>query len=227
MNLSTIQTLLNTRYRKIVFTILSLMYLVGFIGLMIPLTREYFKLLSPFNLWISLILLLLFQQDFQLKFILFAIITFLIGFFVEVLGVHTGIIFGQYYYGKTLGIQLFDVPIVIGANWFILVYSSGHIIEKLFKNLNPFFGRNILLSTVAASLMVCLDLIIEPVAIRLDFWQWHFNKIPIQNYVGWFIISFGLQYYFISSKFLKNNALAPLLFYLQFIFFLLHSIFST
>jgi len=227
MNLSTIQTLLNTRYRKITFTILSLMYLVGFIGLMIPVTREYFKFLSPFNLWISFILLLFFHQDFQLKFILFAIITFLIGFFIEVLGVHTGIIFGQYHYGKTLGIQLFDVPLVIGANWFILVYSSGHIIQKQFKGLSPSFGHNVLLAIVAATLMVCLDVMIEPVAIRLDFWHWDLNKIPLQNYIGWFITSFGLQYYFISSKFLKNNALAPLLFCLQFIFFLLHTIFST
>jgi len=72
--------------------------------------------------------------------------------------------------------------------------------------------------------MVGLDLLIEPVAIRLDFWQWSFNKIPVQNYLGWLVVSLVLQFYFINSKFLKNNLLAPLLFCLQLLFFLLHTL---
>ena len=224
MNYIQLKTLITTRYRKTTFTILSLMYIVGFIGLRIPLTQEYFKVLSPFNLWASLILLLLFHQDFQPKFILFAIITFLVGFFIEVIGVHTGVIFGEYQYGQTLGIKLFEVPIVIGANWLILVYCSGVIVEHFFQNLKSSISGKIILSIIAACLMVGLDLLIEPVAIRLDFWQWSFNKIPVQNYLGWLAVSLVLQFYFINSKFLKNNLLAPLLFCLQLLFFLLHTL---
>ncbi|MBB6001772.1 carotenoid biosynthesis protein [Arcicella rosea] len=222
MNYTQLKTLITTRYCKTTFTILSLMYLVGLIGLKLPLTQEYFKVLSPFNLWTSLILLLIFHQDFQPKFILFAVITFLVGFFIEVIGVHTGIVFGDYQYGKTLGFKLFEVPIVIGANWLILVYCSGIIVELFFQNLKSSILGRIILSIIAACLMVGLDLLIEPVAIRLDFWQWSFNKIPLQNYFGWFGVSFVLQFYFINSKFLKNNSLAPLLFCLQLLFFLLN-----
>lgn len=224
MNYIQLKTLITTRYRKTTFTILSLMYIVGFIGLKVPFTQEYFKVLSPFNLWTSLILLLLFHQDFQVKFILFAVITFLVGFFIEVIGVHTGIVFGEYQYGQTLGLKLFEVPIVIGVNWLILVYCSGVIVEKFFQNLKTSISGKIILSILAASLMVGLDLLIEPVAIRLDFWQWKLNRIPLQNYIGWLVISFLLEYYFISSKFLKDNTLATILLLLQFIFFLLHTI---
>lgn len=227
MNYTQLKTLITTRYCKTTFTILSLMYLVGLIGLKLPLTQEYFKVLSPFNLWTSLILLLLFHQDFQPKFILFAVITFLVGFFIEVIGVHTGIVFGDYQYGKTLGFKLFEVPIVIGANWLILVYCSGIIVELFLQNLKSSALGKFILSIMAACLMVGLDLLIEPVAIRLDFWQWSFNKIPLQNYFGWFSVSFVLQFYFINSKFLKNNSLAPLLFCLQLLFFLLNVLLPT
>lgn len=227
MNFAKIQIQITNNYRTLIFTIVALMYFVGFVGLKFTVTQAYFKLLSPFNLWTSLILLLLFHQDFQAKFITFAIITFLSGFFIEVIGVHTGLIFGEYQYGKTLGLKLFEVPIVIGANWLILVYSTGVVSEKLLPQFKESLLGKIILSCITAALMVGLDCMIEPVAIRLDFWQWSLNTIPVQNFIGWFVISFFLAFYFINSTFLKANLLAPLLFCLQVMFFLLHTVFPT
>ncbi|PWK22973.1 putative membrane protein [Arcicella aurantiaca] len=234
MTLAQIKSSVSERYRTITFTIIVLMYLAGTIGLIYPLTQPYFKLLSPLNLWISLILLLLFHQDFSIKFIFIAVVIFLAGFLVEVIGVHTGIIFGEYRYGKTLGTQLFNVPLVIGANWLLLVYCSSSVtqnicvrLKKIFPT-NPLFSFTFFKAFLAASLMVSLDFLIEPVAIRLDFWHWQNEQIPLQNFQAWFLIAFLLTFIFLKANFLKNNLLAPLLFTLQLLFFIfLYLYYST
>jgi uncharacterized membrane protein len=223
MNLLQLKSLITVRYQKTTFIVVSMMYLAGTIGLLLPQTQPYFKLASPFNLWVSLILLLLFHQDFNKSFIFTAIFILVTGFFVEVLGVHTGVIFGKYWYGQTLGTQFLDVPLVIGANWLLLVYCSAVvtnlIFDKYFSN-RPFFSSDFLKAIFSATLMVCLDFLIEPVAIHLDFWYWQNKQIPTQNFQAWFALAFGLNYLFFKAKFLKDNQLASLIFFLQFMFFL-------
>ena len=61
MNLLQIKSLVTERYRRTTFKVVVLMYIAGTIGLFLPATQAYFKLASPFNLWVSLILLLLFH----------------------------------------------------------------------------------------------------------------------------------------------------------------------
>ena len=221
------QSLLTVKYRKITFILLILMYLAGTVGLLIPYTQPYFKLASPLNLWVSLILLISFHEDFNKKFVFTAVFIFLTGFFVEVIGVHTGEIFGKYHYGQTLGTQLFDVPLVIGANWLLLVYCSSTSIKTVFSNIKntSFFNSIFIQSIIASMLLVILDYLIEPVAISLDFWHWQSNKIPIQNYQAWFLLSFVLIYVFLNAKFSKANPLALLILFLQFLFFISISIF--
>jgi uncharacterized membrane protein len=231
MNISQYRTLITIDYRKICFTLLTLMYLAGIVGLLLPVTQPFFKLLSPFNLWLSLGLLLSFHRDFTKSFIIIAIIIFLSGLIIEILGVHTGVIFGKYWYGKTLGLQILNVPLVLGANWLLLIYCSSvttqTFVQMIIKKLHLKFEKvQILLSAFCSALiMVMLDLLIEPVAIYLDFWHWQNEQIPAQNYLGWFLLSFSLSYIFLSGKFLKHNSLAFLLLFLQFSFFLIINLF--
>ena len=232
MNILQIKSLVTERHRKTTFIVVILMYVVGTIGLILPTTQPYFKLASPTNLWVSLILLLLFHKDFNKSFISTAIIIFLTGFFVEVLGVHTGIIFGKYWYGQTLGTKLFEVPIVIGANWLLLIYCSSIVVVNIFEIItkklahNFFLNHRFIKAIFAATLMVFLDYLIEPVAINLDFWHWEFEKIPIQNFQAWFLVAFILNYLFLNNKFLKSNSLAGLMLFLQFLFFISIHIFN-
>ena len=225
MNLSQIKFLVSVKHRKITFVIISLMYLAGTIGLINSYSQPYFKLLSPFNLWVSLILLLIFHQEFNRAFFINSIIVFLSGFWIEVIGVYTGKIFGNYWYGKTLGTQLFDVPLVIGANWLLLIYCSNHVTQVIIDYFKKIFSVNttpsvFLKAFISASLMVCLDYLIEPVAIRLDFWHWQNEEIPLQNFQAWFLIAFTLSYIYSKGRFLIKNPLASLLFILQVLFFL-------
>jgi putative membrane protein len=207
------------------------MYIVGTIGLIFPSTQPYFKLASAFNLWISLILLLLFHQPYNKSFIITAIGIFLAGFFIEAVGIHSGVVFGKYWYGQTLGIKALGVPLVIGANWLLLIYCSTTFTQFFFEILkkktphNSWLNNLFLKTTIASILMVFLDILIEPVAIYLDFWHWQNEKIPFQNFQAWFLIAFFLNYIFLRVRFFNSNRMAILLFFLQFAFFISINIF--
>lgn len=198
--------------------LLTAMHLTGLAGLNWPPTQPYFLLLVPLNLVATLALVLLAHQDFTRPFLAFCLLTFLTGFFAEVVGVQTGLLFGNYAYGETLGMKIFDVPLVLGCNWLTLIYCTGVIADKYvnIKWLKP----------VAASvLMVLIDILIEPVAMRLDFWAWQHDTVPLQNYAGWFGVSLFLQVLFQRMVPHRNNPsrhnpLAGLAYAVQFAFFM-------
>jgi putative membrane protein len=121
------------------------------------------------------------KLDFQDLLILF--IPFTIGMVAEILGVNFGLIFGTYAYGENLGWKVLGVPLTIGMNWSILVFATTGIAQKWSKNL-------LLQSAYAAGLMVGLDLSLEIVAPKFDFWEFENGLVPVQNYVGWFSVSF-------------------------------------
>ena len=113
-------------------------------------------------------------------------LAFGIGFLVEVLGVSTGFPFGEYRYGENLGPKFFEVPFLIGLNWVVLTFLTLYVGKRLFKN-------KWLVCLTGAILMVSLDVFIEPVAPIFDFWHWANGSPPIQNFVAWFVVAFGLQ----------------------------------
>jgi putative membrane protein len=100
-------------------------------------------------------------------------LAFGIGFFVEVLGVSTGFPFGEYQYGENLGPKFLGVPFLIGLNWVVLTFLTLYVGKRLSKN-------KWLACLTGATLMVSLDVFIEPVA-------------PIFDFVAWFVVAFGLQ----------------------------------
>lgn len=209
--------LVSSAVRRVIFIVLPLMYLAGLIGLNVPLTASLFQILTPFNLVASLGLLLLFHTDFRPSFWAYCAVTFSVGFLVEVAGVHTGAIFGEYAYGEVLGFKIVEVPIIIGTNWLMLTYLCGSVTDRLPVAL----AVKVL---IAAGLMTLLDFVIEPVAVRLDFWQWQGGTIPLQNYLAWYGISAVLFFLYFKMPFQKKNGLAPLLLGLQFLFFGLNSL---
>lgn len=198
--------------------LLSSMYLAGGLGLQLPALREFFLPLVPFNLIVSAIVLFTFHTQWNRSFVVFGVLTFLVGFGVEVAGVHTGLIFGSYRYGATLGPQWLGVPWLIGLNWLTLIYCTGVISHRLKK-------AWWLQAALGAVLMVGLDIFIEPIAIQLDFWQWS-QGIPFQNYLAWLIVSFLLLSIFHTFKFNKANRMAFFLYLLQLLFFVSHNLAS-
>lgn len=174
--------------------------------------RELFLAATPFNLLLSIFLLLLNHKEFNSAFLLFAACTALLGYFTEVAGVHTGMIFGNYHYEGTLGFRYWETPLIIGINWLMLVYCAGVLGNRL-------KGNVFVKSLCGAILLVALDLLIEPVAGRYGFWSFAGNTAPFQNYAAWFVVSILLLLLFHSLKFNKENRFAPALLFVQFLFF--------
>lgn len=208
-----------TSRQKALLSLLGATYVAGIIGLQLPATKLLFQALTPFNLLLSAIILFLFHREWSKAFLLFCGICFITGYFAEVAGVATGLIFGSYSYGPTLGWQLLEVPLIIGLNWLILIYSTGVICDKL--------SLHVAFKAIAAScLMVLLDFFIEPVAVAFDFWQWENSLIPWQNYAAWFAISFCLHLLFYLLPFPKQNRAAKYLYLLQLVFFIILCLFT-
>lgn len=151
--------------------------------------------------WASLLILSAYFIYHLLKnnpknFILFFTIS-LAGFLVEVIGVNTGLLFGKYDYKDNLGIKVFGVPLIIGINWGILVYA-GYLISLFFTQKIGVCLWNGVLCTVT-------DLLMEPVAPRLGFWEFEDSVPGIYNYVCWFIIAVLLSLYLYRFNRIKKS----------------------
>ena len=193
--------------------ILIIYYMVGIIGLSIPALRGTFTSLTPLSLLMSLVVLLLYQRSWKFSYVFTFLIIALLGFLVEVAGVLSGQVFGSYAYGATLGIKLFDTPLMIGINWLMLIYC----VHSFFERMRWPAWLKIL---TAAMLMVVYDFIMEPVAISLDMWSWGGGSIPLQNYVAWFAVSIILLGIMHLARVRTSNPLAVWLFSVQAGFFL-------
>jgi putative membrane protein len=190
----------------------------------------WFSAKTPLNLSLMFGLLLLNQKSRNKSFYLFAGLSFLTGMVTEMIGVHTGILFGNYAYGTILGPSVNDVPLLIGVNWFVtMIISSaaaaallGFPGDALVHQNTPRSVRFGWLPLLGAGIATVFDWIMEPIAVQLGFWSWSGDgSIPLLNYACWFIISFLL---ILAAGLLRldlrNRFSLPLL-VIQAIFFLL------
>lgn len=180
--------------------VVLILHLVGIAGLYWEASRPFFQLITPLHLVLVTGLLLVFHTGFNRHFLVFAFNAFAIGMVTEIVGVNTGLIFGEYHYGPVLGPKILGVPVMIGVNWFLMVYVTGGVWYRILEN-------DILAALAGAVLMVAMDLSMEPVAIKLDFWQWETGGIPLSNYLSWFFIAFVIQMLYRKLTFPRDNKL--------------------
>lgn len=207
-----------------------LFHVSGMLGILISDHAAWFVANTPLNLCIMFVLLLWNQPNLSVKFWYFFITAFVIGMLSEIIGVHTGLLFGSYYYGKVLGPGLMNVPFTIGMNWFVVVFCSGSVMSMLHRWLQHRFLKegegvpkrieNIAFIFDAALIAVLFDILIEPVAIKLGFWTWITGDIPMYNYLCWFFVSAGLLVFFRKWEQPKPNPFALHLLCIQVLFFL-------
>jgi putative membrane protein len=197
---------------KRVVAIAGIVYLVGLSGLLYPETRTQVIHLTPINLFLSLLVPLIFQKKWSAGLFAGLICAGLCGFFIEYAGVHTGLIFGNYHYGKTLGPGWEGIPYMIGLNWSMLIF---YVTATLAGSL-----RNAWLTSIAgACMMTFYDFIMEPAAVKMGMWYWKGGIIPMQNYLAWFVCSFVLiRLYLLMTK-PEKNAIATSLLIIQLLFF--------
>lgn len=207
-----------SRKENLVGLYLIIIYTVGVVGLTLPLHQD-FVLLTPLNLLVSILIMLWFHDTWNMRSIAVLLFSFVFGFLAEAYGTNYGVLFGNYNYGNVLGTKLWNTPLAAGMLWLIVTYGAGVLLNQLFPK-----WHFLMKTTIGALLLVLLDTFIEPVAIKLNFWQWQGGAIPLQNYIGWGIvgtIQLAIFHYFMPTQ--KNN-IGILLFVVQYLFFIILNI---
>jgi putative membrane protein len=193
--------------------LIGIFYAVGIVGISLDEFREVIVPLSSFHLFLTFVVLYFSRFGKRDLFILYTFLLFFVGLLVEIIGTKTGLLFGNYSYGDTLGAKLFGVPVIIGVNWATMVVCSSTIVYKLKFSI----WKKVLL---AAFLMTGMDFLIEPVAMKLDYWQWENDTIPLYNYVCWFFISMPMHYFYIKWELVENNKVPKAVYIMLLLFFI-------
>ncbi len=203
---------MNTNKSIIGIGILAIVYMVGLTGFLLPQWQAYFEYLTPVNLLFAAGMVFAFHKKWSVPFALYIAAVFAAGWQVELIGVKTGLIFGEYHYDEGLGFKILDIPLMIGLNWALLIYCTGTI-----ASYTPL--PNWAKALLGAILMVALDAVLEPFAVAHGLWTWETETIPLSNYLGWFVISFIMLLPFFRYNFSTRNAVAVALYVLQLLFF--------
>lgn len=208
-----------------------LFHFCGAIGILFTPYKEWFVNNTSTNLLLMAGLLFYTQKQKNSYFILFFAIAFCIGMGSEIIGVNTGKLFGNYVYGNVMGYKFKSVPILIGVQWFVTIYCSGILVTQMHGWVKrksaegndiklPIWLQFISLIIDGALTATFFDYVMEPVAIKLHFWEWRNADVPFFNYLCWFIISTILMLFFKLLPFNKTNQFAIHLFIIQALFFL-------
>jgi putative membrane protein len=214
---------------QIATAIAILFHVIGFLGIAV-FKNNFIIQSTAFNLLLMFALLIWTQRDKNYFFWLFLLITITVGITVEIIGVNTKLLFGAYSYGNVLGFKVKNVPLIIGVNWFVIIYCCGITINTLLVKAiakvavetatPPMRLKAVSVIIDGATLAVFFDWLMEPVAVQLGYWKWN-GAIPFYNYLCWFMVSIVLLTAFHLLKFNKQNKFAVHLLMIQVLFFLL------
>jgi putative membrane protein len=197
-------------YKSYFLYFLILVYISGSIGFV--LNPAFFSPFTPYTLLITCFVFLIHSPLADKKFLLaFFSIAFL-GFIIEVIGVKTGLIFGKYSYGDGLGYKLLNVPLVISINWAMLICAGIIAVSSISTN-------KIAVLVVAALLVTGIDLLIEQVVTKLDFWQFEGGLPGLNNYLSWIGFTLLTSYFFYPTIIKGNRNVSLIILILQIIFF--------
>jgi len=195
-----------------------LFYTVGLVLFALPLTRVFFNAITAATLLLVIAIVFYFHKEWNIKILICFALIIVSSFLLEMVGVSTGKLFGTYIYDSSLGLKLYDTPLIIGFNWLFLVYASQDIAGRISQN-------SFLKILIGAGLMVLYDLVLELVAPVMH--MWHFNTFypPLANFVIWFIAAALFHTLFVCAKIKINNRPARMLFWVQMGFFALISLY--
>lgn len=206
---------------KIATIILSVFYLFGTFFHLWEITKIPVVKLTELTLVVSNSIIIFYMtliNKVKRDFLLWVLITVIITLIIEIIGVHTGKVFGSYVYGDTMNFKILGVPIIIGVNWAILILASFEI-SRFFIN------SNFIRSFISGIIIVVFDFIMEPVAVELDYWRWANDRIPVQNYIIWFLLAVLFSFLLILLRVKTSLRILVVYFFLQLLFFLLLNIF--
>ena len=126
---------------------------------------------------------------------IFFAVSAVVSYFMEEIGVQTGIVFGRYHYGDLLGAKLGHVPVIIPLAWFMMIYPSWMVARAILTGLNLGKLPGITaLAAVAAFVMTGWDVVMDPGMAAEGNWVWEhggaYFGVPRHNYLGWLATTF-------------------------------------
>jgi len=109
------------------------------------------------------------------------------GALVEAVGVQTGVPFGRYEYGASLGAQLLGVPLVIPLAWAMMAYPAVLVGRRLAG------AHRLATPLVAGWALAAWDVFLDPQMVAAGHWRWAdptpalpgVPGVPLTNYAGW------------------------------------------
>ena len=112
----------------------------------------------------------------------------MLGFYalgIETLAIYTGFPYGHFGYSDLLGAKLFgSTPWTVFLAWTPLIIGAYAVARLLFSNV----ALRIVVTTLLATEF---DLVLDPGAVKLGFWQYASNAgfygVPLSNFVGWLV----------------------------------------
>ncbi|MCK9896932.1 bisanhydrobacterioruberin hydratase CruF [Frankia sp. AgB32] len=108
------------------------------------------------------------------------------GLAVETLGVHTGVPFGRYVYGSSLGPRLFGVSIVVPLAWAMMAYPAYVLVRRHQRAPDR-------AAVLGGLVLATWDLFLDPQMVAAGHWRWNatgpaLNGIPVTNFLGWLLV---------------------------------------
>lgn len=177
-------------------------YAMGCVWLLDPHTHQAALRFTPAAILASTVILLFFSETpfTPRKIGVFAAIVVL-GYLLEIVGVKTGLIFGQYAYGSALGYKLYDTPLLIGINWLFVTYAAACTATLLTRSKGLWW-------VYAVLVMLLYDVFLEMAAPKMDLWHWEGEVIPLQNYVVWGLAAVAFLALIRKNRIVTVNVLA-------------------
>lgn len=121
-----------------------------------------------------------------------------VAYALEEFGVHTGLLFGRYYFTSIMGPKLDVIPIALPFGWVALIYMAW-VVTNLIIDRSPVptshSHSHILLGAALTALVVStIDINADPFCVANGWWVWRDGGpifgVPVHNWVGWFIVGF-------------------------------------
>ncbi len=193
---------------------LALYFIVDFIGVTIPATREFFISLTPVTVIFSFGILMFFHNGFNRNFWIFVSLILILSFLIEYTAIHISAVFGIHYYGNSLGYKVLGVPLLMSVNSLMLVYCSISAVSRI-----DLPGQFQLL--LSAMIIVAYYFVMELVAPRLDFLYRPSGNAPVLNYFALFIAALFLITLSKTLRINFQNKIAISLLIIQFLFLIL------
>jgi putative membrane protein len=105
---------------------------------------------------------------------------------IELVGIHTGVPYGEFFYGVDLGPMVGGVPVALPV-FFLPLVMNAYLLCLLLLGERAEGTLTRLLAVVA--LVLAMDVVLDPGAVALGFWVYPgggaFYDVPLSNYAGW------------------------------------------